>query len=260
MVSRKLYRYQFQPEGECAELVGISDLHYGSANFLEKKAFEHREYIQDSPDRWCFDLGDSSENAIKGSPGASQFQQTCPPREQRAWVREYYRPIRNKTIAVVASNHPGRSEDLVDWSPEENLVEFLGCAYIRWEGVLAITVGNSQVGQQYLIYTRHCVSNSSKKPQILTALINKSRAVQGCDAYWCAHCHQYIAEPIPAMIPDPRHGVLRKRDQWFLMGDSFMKREDGYAEQRNFDEPAEGQISLRLHKTRHEIEVVRLLY
>lgn len=263
----RLLSYAFQPEtlvdpehGPYVELVGISDLHAGSYHFLEKKALKHRSYILANPERKVIDLGDSVENAIHSSPGASMFQQAMPPREQRDYIREYYRPMRERVLGVVASNHPDRSEREVDWNPDETLVAFLDCPYIRWEAVLSITVGTRQYGQNYTVYMRHNISNSSKPAMILNALINKSRSVQGCDVYWGAHCHQYINEPVPCEIPDPRHRKMRVMEQHFCMSDSFLARDGSYAEQHNYPTPTEGQIALRLYRDKHLVEPKRLLY
>jgi len=205
-------------------------------------------------------MGDATENALRTSPGASQFQQTCPPREQRGWVQEYYRPIRDRVLAVVASNHSDRSDREVDWNPDETLVAFLDCPYIRWEGVLSITVGDSRRGQNYNIYVRHMISNSSKPAMVLNALINKARVVQACDAYWAAHCHQYIYDPVPTQIPDPRHNKMKRLEQHFIMSDSFLEHGESYAEQHNFPYPTEGQVSLKLYRDTHRVEVGRLVY
>lgn len=256
----RLIPYQFQPEGEFLELVEVGDLHYGSSTFLPKKAERHRQYILDSPDRKVIDLGDSIENALKTSPGASVYHQTCAPREQRKWIQEYYRPMRDRVLGIVASNHPDRSDKEADINPDEFLVAFLDCPWIRWEAILSITVGDSRRGQNYTIYVRHAISNSSKPHIVLGAMINQSRAVQGCDVYAYGHNHMFLTTTLPMQIPDPRHGKVKVKDQLFIMGDSFMERDASYAEQHNYPLANEGQFALRLYKNRHEIGVKRLLY
>jgi len=256
----RLLPFSFQPEGQYLELVGISDLHAGSSHFLEKKALRHRAYILDDPDRKVIDLGDHCENSLRSSPGSAVFQQTMPPREQRAWIKEYYRPMRDRVLAVTAGNHEDRSERDSDISADEMLITFLDCPWIRWEAVLSITVGDSRCGQNYTIYVRHAVSNSSKPPVILGAMFAKSRTVQGCDAYWFAHNHMYLAESLPTLTPDPRHGKVKQKLQHFVMGDSFMSYDESYAEQHGYPIPNPGQVALRLYKDHREIEVKRLLY
>lgn len=256
----RLLPFTFQPEGDYLEVVGVSDLHYGSSHFLPKKAEKHRKYILTDPDRKVIDLGDSIENALRSSPGSSIYNQTCPPREQREWVREWYRPMRDRVLGVVASNHPDRSERESDCNPDEILTTFLGCPWIRWEAVLSITVGDSRHGQNYTIYTRHAVSNSSKPAQILNAMFAKSRAIQGCDVYWAAHNHMFLYEPLPATTPDPRHKKVKQLEQHFVMGDSFIGYDESYAEQHGYPLPTPGQVSLRLYKDVHRIDVQRLVY
>jgi hypothetical protein len=256
----KLLSFAFQPAGDYIELVGISDLHYGSSNFLPKKAEKHRSYIVENSDRRCIDMGDSTENALRSSPGSSVFRQTCPPSEQREWVREFYRPIKDRTLAVVCGNHGDRSEKDADFIPDETLASFIDCPLIRWEGVLVVTVGDSRHGQQYTIYTRHAISQSSKPAQIMNAMFNKSRSVQGLDAYWFAHNHMFLTTSLPCQIVDTRHGKIKVREQVFLMGDSFMSYDESYADQYGYPLPTAGQASIRLYKDTHRVEVQRLVY
>jgi hypothetical protein len=251
---------QFQPEADFIELVGIADLHYGSRQFNEKKAMKHRAYIMADPDRKVIDLGDDTENSLRASPGAAIFQQSCPPSMQRDWVKEYYRPIRERMVAVVASNHSDRSDREVDWNPDEALVAFLDCPYIRWEGVISITVGDSAKGQTYSIFTRHAFSNSAKPAQILNSMMAKSRSIQGCDIYLGAHTHQYLHHIVPTLVPDPRHKRIRKVEQHFIISDAFIEHDGSYAEQHSYPYPTEGQVGIRLYKDSHRIEVQRLVY
>lgn len=250
----------FQPEGDCIELVSISDLHYGSSNFLPKKAEKHRDYILADPDRVVVDMGDSTENALRSSPGSSVFRQTCPPSEQREWVREYYRPMADRVLGVVAGNHGDRGEKDADFIPDEMLSSFLDVPLVRWEAVIVLTVGDSRHGQQYTIYVRHAISQSSKPAQIMNAMFNKSRFVQGCDAYLFAHNHMFLATTLPFQIVDARHKKVRVREQVFCMGDSFMSYDESYAEQYGYPLPSPGQVSLKLYKDVHRIDVQRLLY
>uniref|UniRef100_A0A6M3JIW5 Putative DNA repair exonuclease n=1 Tax=viral metagenome TaxID=1070528 RepID=A0A6M3JIW5_9ZZZZ len=259
-MSKRLIPFQFHPEGDFIEIVGIADLHYGSKQFLEKKAMKHRAYALAHPDRKVIDFGDATENALPSSPGSSMFQQTCPPSEQREWVKEYYRPMRDRTIAVIASNHSDRSDRHADWTPDETLVSFLDCTYIRWEAVLAVTVGDSRRGQQYLIFVRHKISNSARPSTILNALLTKTMETQACDVYWAAHCHQWLHHPKIAVLPDPRHRRMKVVEQHLVASDAFIDHDASYAEQHNYPLASEGQASVRLYKDRHHVEVVRNLY
>ena len=253
----KLLPFAFQPEGDFLEVVLTTDLHKGAMTFLPKKAEAHRKYILDSPDRKVIDMGDHCENNIRSSPGADQ---TCPPDEQFEWVAEYYRPMKDRLLGIVTGNHEDRTAKDAGIPADKWLTTVLGCPWIRWEKILSITVGDSRHGQNYTIYVRHAVSNSSKVPQILGAMIAQRGPVQGCDVYAFAHNHMFLAEALPTQLPDPRHGKLIERDQHFVMGDSFMARDGSYAEMKNFALSSRGQVSLLLHKDRHQVEVKRLVY
>ena len=263
----RLISYQFQPEtlidsehGPYVEVDEIADLHYGSRFFLLKKAMQHREYILANPERKVIDVGDHYENSLRSSPGAAIFEQTCSPREQRAWVKEYCRPMRDRFLAVTAGNHEDRSARDSDIEADEMLVDFLGCPWIRWEAILSITVGDSRHGQNYTIYVRHAVSNSTKTNVIMGAMFQRAKTAQGCDVYLFAHNHTFIYESLPCFMPDPRHGKVREKLQHFCMGDSFLNYEGSYAEQHGYALPNPGQVALRLYQNKHLVEVKRLLY
>lgn len=262
----KLLSFQFQPtelsdeNGPYIEVVGVTDLHYGAATFLPKKAAKHRQYILDCPDRKVFDLGDHLESALISSPGDSAVKQTHTPEQQADWVADYYWDMRDVLLGIVTGNHEDRSERDGGISADKWLTTKLGCPWIRWEAILSITVGNSRRGQNYTIYTRHAVSNSSKPGQVLNSMVAQSRAIQNCDVYTFGHNHFFMSESIPMQSPDPRHGKVLQKLQHFAMGDSFMARDGSYAEQRNFALANPGQFSLKLYQNQHLVEVKRLLY
>jgi hypothetical protein len=257
----KLLPFQFIPEDSpYIEVVGIADLHAGAGTFNEKKALKHRAYVLETPDRKVIDIGDSSENALRDSPGSAVYEQISPPRRQREWVKEYYRPMRGRVLGVCASNHGDRSQRAADISPDELLAEFLDANYIRWEAVLSITVGDSRRGQQYNIFVRHSVGNCTTPASIINALQRKSMRNQGCDVYWTAHAHQFVHHPQVVTIPDPRHKKIKSLTQHLCCSDSFMEYDDSYAEQFNYGRPTPGQVSLRLYRDRHHVEVAQLVY
>jgi hypothetical protein len=262
----KLLQYQFSPtelsdeSGPYIEVVGITDLHYGAATFLPKKAEKHRKYILESVDRKAFDLGDHCESALSSSPGDSAVQQKDTPDQQSDWVADYYGPMRDKLLGIVTGNHEDRSAREGGISIDKWLTTKLGVPWVRWEAIASITVGTKAKGQNYTLYTRHAVSNSSKPGQVLNAMIAQSRAVQGCDAYLFGHNHFFMNESMPVQVPDPRHGKVRVQLQHFVMGDAFMARENSYAENRNFPLANPGQFSLKLYRDTHRVDVKRLVY
>ncbi len=263
----KLLAYQFQPEtlvdpenGPYIEVVYVTDLHWGHPTFMPKKAKKHRQYILDSPDRKAVDLGDHVENAIRSSPGDSALKQKGYPEEQLDQVADFYEPIRDRLLAITTGNHEDRSERDAGISADKWLTTKLDCPWVKWEAVLSITAGDSRRGQQYTIYMRHAISNSSKPHVVLGAMLNKAKSVQGMDVYAFGHNHMYLYQPLPTMIADPRHGKVRKKEQHFVMGDCFFEHDGSYAEQHDYPLATEGQFSLKLYQNKHLVEVKRLLY
>ena len=244
------------------EVVAGGDLHIGHPCFSPKKAAAHQSYILSAPDRVTIDLGDPIENSLRDSVGAGVYEQTMRPRDQRREAKRYYWDIaeQGKLLGICESNHPERSVKAADDSPTEYLCEVLRTEFIRYQGVLAITVGNSAKGYTYLLHVRHFAGNASTPEGILRQLRLKSMPVQGCDMHMAGHCHYYTHEAVPIRVPDARHGKVREIEKHYATCSSFMDWDASYAEMKDYAPPLFGMLSIRLYRDHREVEVKRLVY
>jgi hypothetical protein len=253
-------RFSFQPqEADYIELVGVADLHFGHAQHQHYKAMKHRDYIAASPDRYAIDLGDPIENALKDSPG-SIYDQRMRPRDQREYAYDWYEPISDRLLGICASNHGERSVRTADFSPEEWLADKFNVQYIRFQAVLAITVGDSRKGNQYLIHVQHGGGGAQTVGGIILKMQKTSIKTQGCHAYLRAHNHQWVHHPQTTFWPDARHGKIRKIVQHLVCSGAHLDYDESYAEGKDYPLPTEGQVSLKLYRDRPCVEVTRLTY
>lgn len=258
----RLIKYRFQPEGDHLEVVAGGDLHIGHPCFSLKTANAHRDYILASPDRVTLDVGDPVENSLRDSVGSGVYEQTIRPRDQLKEAKAYYWDIaeQGKLLGICESNHPDRSVKVADFSPTEYLCEVLRTEFIRYQAILAITVGNSAKGYTYLIHCRHFAGGACTPEGIQRQLRLKSRHVQGCDAHVAGHCHCYTHETEVVRVPDSRHGKVREIERHYATCSSFMEWDESYAEMKSYDPPLFGMISLKLYRDERKVELNRLTY
>lgn len=257
----RLIQYRFQPAGEYLEVVAGGDLHVGHPQYLHEKAKKYQQYILASPDRVTIDLGDPTENSLRDSVGSGVYEQTMRPRDQKRYVREYYRDIagQGKLLGICESNHAERSVKASDDSPTEELCEKLQTEFIRYQAVLAITVGNSAKGFTYLLHVRHFCGNASTAEGVQRQLKSKSQKVQGCDVHLAAHCHIYTHSVEPMYMPDPRHGKIRIAEKHFATCSSFIDYSCSYAEGKDYTLPPFGMVGIKLYRDKRMIDVERLV-
>jgi hypothetical protein len=253
-------RFSFQPEeADFVELVGIADLHFGHAQHETYKAMKHRDYIAASPDRYCIDLGDPMENTLKSSVG-NVYEQTMRPRDQRDYAYDWYEHIGGKLLGVCAANHGERSMREVDFSPEEWLADKFGAEYIHYQAVLAITVGDSRKGNQYLVHVHHGAGGAMTPGGIILKMQKSVLKMQGCHAYLRGHNHSWVHHVQTAFIPDPRHGKIREMSQHLINSGGFLGYDESYSDAKDYPLPTPGQVSLKMYLNEPRMEVTQLIY
>lgn len=254
----KLIPLRFQPDKDHIDITVISDLHCGASSFNQRKALKHRDFILAEPDRYCIDLGDTFDNTLKSSIG-NVYENTLTPSEQRSWVKEYYRPMNDRLLAVCESNHSERSVRDSDFSPQEWLSDITGSAFIRYQAVLAVTVGDSAKGQTYLLHLWHGSTAAQTDGGLLNALLRLPVRVQGCHAYLSGHAHRWVHHTSTCFIPDARHRKVKHFEQHVICNGSFLDYDATYAEAKGYQVPTSGMANLRLYRDEFQIDVERLV-
>lgn len=95
----------FSTPEDCKEAVihFVHDVHYGSKEF-DIGAWERVKREIDQPGHYAVFVGDLMENATIGSK-SDIYYQTCPPLEQRDWVVDQFRDLKDHIIGVTDGNH-----------------------------------------------------------------------------------------------------------------------------------------------------------
>ena len=91
-------------EFSAIEVYVLGDLHYGSAQFDERKWNAVKDEILDAQNRYVVFVGDMMENAIPGSR-SSVFEQVVAPQAQKEWVTQQFCDLKDRILGIVDGNH-----------------------------------------------------------------------------------------------------------------------------------------------------------
>lgn len=213
-------------EFEYIELYLISDLHYGSTQFDSKRWMNFKAEILEKPNRYMIFAGDAMENAVPNSK-SSVFHQTVPPHEQREWIVEQFKELRDHIIAVVDGNHErNRSTKLAGLYPlyDACLLSDIGERYRPHFAFADIGVGTRKKdpNQQthYVVYVIHRAKE--------TRQYSSADFVDGIDLMVYGHDHFSHDSPRGKLIYNAKTGKIRQTTVEVLDSGSFLNY-GGYA-------------------------------
>lgn len=208
------------------ELYVISDLHYGNAQFDEKKWDKVKREILDAPNRFMVFAGDAMENAVPGSK-SSMFDQRVPPHEQREWVVKQFSELRDRILAVVDGNHErNRSTRLVGAYPlyDACLIAGIEDVYRPHFAFVDIGVGTRKkdASQQthYVVYVVHKAKDTKQ--------YSSADFIDGIDILCAGHDHTSKDMPRGKLVYDAKLKQIRQASVEHLDAGSFLSW-GGYA-------------------------------
>ena len=248
---------QLNPDGEYIELIPISCLHIGAAQFEENRALRFRSHALESPDRYVWDLGDTVENATRYSIGAGVYEQVMSPSKQLDYAEEFYRPLRErgKLLGLHNSNHGFRSEKEVDFHPIEMLCRELQVPFLGWQNVFSFKVGDNHK-RRYNIFSHHGKYNGRSIGGALNALVSMRMLVHCCDVYVQGHIHRRICHEEQIRLPGKTNTMLMR--QHFIAAGGFISYDESYAEMCGLLPPLSGSATIRLYERESRVEVIPL--
>lgn len=226
----------------------ISDVHVGCRSF-EKEMF--KSFINNvALDEKAYVLlcGDLINNNIVGSVG-NIFEDEMSPNEQKKWIREELKPIKNKILAVVSGNHDSRNKRLVDSDPIEDICDYLGITqlYRQIESFVKITFGKQSCGkkQMYGIYLNHGSGGGGMPGNSINRIEKMSMSVNA-DAFVFGHFHKRMAYKHEYRHVDMIHNRITERERLFVVSSHWQSFE-GYAAQKMLQPSAKGSVPITLY-------------
>ncbi len=94
----------------------LSDLHIGSQGFMSKEWLQFKEEILQDENTYIVIAGDMMDNALKSSV-SNVYEQTMRPADQKKWLSNELKDIKDRILCIVSGNHERRSEKDSDDNP-----------------------------------------------------------------------------------------------------------------------------------------------
>lgn len=216
------------PKGyESWKLYPIGDNHHGvkseKREFLESQIKE----IISSPNALGFIKGDTVEAAGKHSPGASVFDQTMTPQEQKVSFIKLMAPIAHKLLWFEGGNHDkDRTMKINGVDIASDIARALNIEY--FPGAIYADI----ICQDYKwdIMSWHGSSRAGTKFGKMNAIMKK-REFHSAHIYFMGHLHDLEAASDFEIVKDPKSLSLKFKKRLFILTGSTQGYFGSYAEE-----------------------------
>lgn len=104
------------PTNDDITIYPLADLHIGAKEMLMKEWVRFKNQLLSEPNSYVTIGGDMMNNGTKNSV-SNVYEETMRPREQKRWLADELREIKDKILCVVPGNHEFRSAKEVDDNP-----------------------------------------------------------------------------------------------------------------------------------------------
>lgn len=216
--------HKFQTE---IKIYPIGDVHIGTNGCLLQEFKDLIEKIASEENSYAVIIGDMLDNGIKSGKGLGVYEQTMRPSEQRRFLAEQLRPIKDKILAVISGNHEKRSTKECDENPLYEVCCKLDIEDLYRENlaVVKIQLGNRNDGgkikrQSYILLLHHGKgSNNSAVKKDKDFISN----FEGADAIITGHVHEGHICKISKKIIDAKNNKILDRNQAIIICNSFLK-------------------------------------
>lgn len=107
--------YDF-PDNKDIVIYPISDVHIGAQECMLKAWSDFKKKLLSEPNSYITVAGDMMNNGLKNSV-TNVYQETMRPRDQKKWLVEQLKDVKDKILCVVPGNHENRNDKEVDNNP-----------------------------------------------------------------------------------------------------------------------------------------------
>lgn len=244
-----LPRIDLSEHGEEVEVVIISDIHFGSDDFHEKKWQADKAYVlaSDPAKTRLLMLGDIFQFDTKYQKHSGVYNQVLSPDEQAERAVDELGSLVPYTDLLLAGNHDNRVLDAVGYDATKHLATQLGLRdrYVRDNAVVQYAVGRSEgrrtVPFIYHVYAYHGDGNGQSRASL-------ERAGNLClaDAYVSGHTHDPLVFTDRIYLPHPQTQSMTYRDRLYLATGAYQMG-SGYTLRKNYRPRRYGRASLFLN-------------
>lgn len=218
------------PDRETIYIHPVYDLHTGSRQFNPKRWETFVGWVERTENHYLIIGGDLQDNALKNSV-SDVYDATMSPSEQKKYVTDTLRPVKDRILCMTPGNHEGRSKKEADDNPLYDVADKLDLSNIYREHAcfLYIKFGNrngSLCGRSNPVYSIMATHGAGGGMYIGSGANRVERfgaIVDGLDIIITGHTHKPINFPDGKLVLDPANNLVRARNFYAVVASSWLE-------------------------------------
>ena len=192
-----LIRHAFPEE---ITIYPVADVHLGAVEHAETQWQDFLKRVKEE-NAYLILAGDLINNNIRSAKFANPFNEVLRPREAKARMVEYLKPLKDRILCVVTGNHEARTLKDSDQDLTYDICSKLDIEHLYRETIayMGIGVGKRNTGKPSVTYT-FAVTHGSGGGIYTGAAVNRNErfgnVVDGLDCLVVGHVHKgFISKP-----------------------------------------------------------------
>ena len=241
-------------------ILPIADVHIGDRLANLKLFKEALKRIQEEENTYTIINGDLCNMALKNSK-SDVYGQSLSPMEQVITMVEYLKPIKDKILVIGTGNHEDRTQKETNIDVTRMIARELGIEdrYANEWWYLYLTFGEQahdhRKAMTYGITGVHGFGGGGRKPGSKINNLESMSEVVLADLYIMSHTHKPIATKKCIYMPYYQSKALQKQEMYYLMTNSFLESDGGYAEKMGLPPSSTSLTEAELSSTKRKIKI-----
>ena len=239
-------------------IIPIADVHIGDKLANLKLLKETLLRIKNELNTYTIINGDFCNMALKNSK-SDVYSDSLMPMEQVLETINYLEPIKDKILVMGTGNHEDRTQKETNIDVTRLIARQLGIEnrYCNGWWYLYLTFGKDNKGRAitYGVTGLHGYGGGRKSGAKINRLEDMSQVVIA-DLYLMSHTHKPISTKNCIYIPYYQSKALMKQEMHYLMTNSFLESDGGYAEKMGFPPSNTGITEAHLCSTKKKVKVL----
>jgi len=249
---------------ECGEIIDkltiipIADVHIGDKLSNLKLLKEVLERIKKEEHTYTIINGDLCNMALKNSK-SDVYSDNLSPMEQVLKATDLLEGIKNKILVISSGNHEDRTQRETNIDVTRLIAKQLGIEdrYANGWWYLYLTFGQDKKKHPitYGITGIHGYGGGRKSGGKINRLEDMSQVVIA-DMYLMSHTHKPISTKNCIYMPYYQSKALSKQEMYYLMTNSFLESDGGYAEKMGFPPSNTSITEAKLDGVKKKIKLI----
>lgn len=239
-------------------IIPIADVHIGDKLSNLKLLKEVLLRIKEEPNTYTIINGDLCNMALKNSK-SDVYSDNLSPMEQVLKATELLEGIKSKILVISTGNHEDRTQKETSIDVTRLIAKQLGIEdrYANGWWYLYLTFGEDIKKRPitYGITGIHGYGGGRKSGGKINRLEDMSQVVIA-DLYLMSHTHKPITTKNCIYIPYYQSKALSKQEMYYLMTNSFLESDGGYAEKMGFPPSNTSITEAKLNGTKRKIKLM----